>query len=411
MLDDSCCASGSFILPIGQGVRAESTDAQSDDPVCALSGGPLKCAEGPADVFVYPGQLGRGRMALQTTTHPRSWLLLVVGTFLLGLLVALPGGTANAAIAQDDFEACLLEKINNDRASIGAVPLRMATDRVDQVRAWSRWMRYNDFRHMNSAERSPILPAGTYTWAENIAWTSNSNVPDCSQVHTMLMNSSGHRANILSANQRFVALGSYVDGSGWWVTELFFGSSSYDPSCDGRFCDDDSSMFAVEIERLATLGITSGCNPPTNDRFCPKSYVTRGQMAAFLVRTLDLTDRGSVDFTDDNGSVFEADIERLAAAGITKGCNPPANTRFCPDSRVTRQSMAAFLVRALGLTDRGSVDFTDDNGSVFEADIERLATAGITNGCGAPFDNRFCPTAYVTRETMAAFLVRALEYR
>jgi len=31
-----------------------------------------------------------------------------------------------------------------------------------------------------------------------------------------------------------------------------------------------------------------GCNPPTNDRFCPNDYVTRGQMAAFLARGLDL---------------------------------------------------------------------------------------------------------------------------
>jgi hypothetical protein len=71
-------------------------------------------------------------------------------------------------------------------------------------------------------------------------------------------------------------------------------------------------------------------------------------MAAFLVRALGLTDSGSVDFTDDNGSVFEANIEMLAAAGITKGCNPPVNDRFCPNDYVTRGQMAAFLQRALG---------------------------------------------------------------
>ncbi|MDH4117662.1 MAG: hypothetical protein OEW30_09755, partial [Acidimicrobiia bacterium] len=37
-------------------------------------------------------------------------------------------------------------------------------------------------------------------------------------------------------------------------------------------------------------------------------------------------------FSDDEGSVHEGDIEAIAAAGITKGCNPPANDRFCPDS-------------------------------------------------------------------------------
>jgi hypothetical protein len=70
-------------------------------------------------------------------------------------------------------------------------------------------------------------------------------------------------------------------------------------------------------------------------------------MAAFLVRALGLTKGGGTDrFTDDNGSVFETDINRIAKAGITAGCNPPANTRFCPSNRVTRGQMAAFLHRA-----------------------------------------------------------------
>lgn len=52
-------------------------------------------------------------------------------------------------------------------------------------------------------------------------------------------------------------------------------------------------------------------------------------------------------FTDDNGHVFESDIDWLANSGITKGCNPPQNDRFCPDDFVTRGQMAAFLHRAL----------------------------------------------------------------
>jgi predicted phosphohydrolase len=133
-------------------------------------------------------------------------------------------------------------------------------------------------------------------------------------------------------------------------------------------------------------------------------------MAAFLVRALDLTEgAGSDDFTDDDDSIFEADIERLAAAGITKGCNPPSNSRFCPNDSVTRGQMAAFLVRALDLTEgAGSDDFTDDDDSIFEADIERLAAAGITKGCNPPSNSRFCPDSRLTRGQMAAFLRRAI---
>jgi hypothetical protein len=74
-------------------------------------------------------------------------------------------------------------------------------------------------------------------------------------------------------------------------------------------------------------------------------------MAAFLVRALDLQESDpQIDFVDDNDSVFEANIVKLATAGITKGCNPPANDRFCPNDYVTRGQMAAFLRRASGLS-------------------------------------------------------------
>jgi hypothetical protein len=70
-------------------------------------------------------------------------------------------------------------------------------------------------------------------------------------------------------------------------------------------------------------------------------------MAAFLVRAFGYTANGGGNlFTDDNGSIFEADIDRLGTAGVTKGCNPPSNTQFCPENPVTREQMAAFLRRA-----------------------------------------------------------------
>ena len=71
-------------------------------------------------------------------------------------------------------------------------------------------------------------------------------------------------------------------------------------------------------------------------------------MAAFLVRAWGLTDAGPGDwFVDDDRSVFELDIDRLATAGITKGCNPPANDKYCPQRRVTRAETASFIARAL----------------------------------------------------------------
>ena len=176
----------------------------------------------------------------------------------------------------------------------------------------------------------------------------------------------------------------------------------------GSFRDDDGNVHEGSIEAIAAAGITRGCNPPVNDRYCPTATVTRGQMAAFLVRALDLAPAATDYFLDDIGSVFEDDINRLAAAGITRGCNPPDNNRFCPDQQVTREQMAAFLVRAYGLADPGAGDrFIDDDGSQFEDDIERLATAEITLGCNPPSNSRFCPQEPVRRDQMASFLARA----
>ncbi|MCP3997052.1 MAG: hypothetical protein GY722_18610 [bacterium] len=202
------------------------------------------------------------------------------------------------------------------------------------------------------------------------------------------------------------------DDAGSYVIELTVTDStgSVVDSQDLKLLGDIAgSPFVGDIIWLADEGITKGCNPPVNDMFCPNDRVTRGQMAAFLVRFLGLTDDGGGDlFEDDNGSIFESNIDKLATAGITRGCNPgEGNTKFCPNDYVTRGQMAAFLVRAFGLTDNGGGNlFVDDDGTVFESNIDKLATAGITRGCNAA-GNEFCPNSFVTRGQMAAFLHRA----
>lgn len=175
------------------------------------------------------------------------------------------------------------------------------------------------------------------------------------------------------------------------------------------FIDIDTSVHRDDILYIADLGVTKGCNPPDNTLYCPTDPVTRQQMASFLVRALGLPAATEDHFDDDDDSVHQADINALAEAGITRGCNPPDNTLFCPERPVTRGEMAAFLVRAYGYVDDGGGDhFTDDDGSVFQGDIDRLATAGVTKGCNPPDNTRFCPSESVTREQMASFLARAM---
>jgi DNA-binding beta-propeller fold protein YncE len=160
---------------------------------------------------------------------------------------------------------------------------------------------------------------------------------------------------------------------------------------------DASETFWDAIFWLQATGITTGC---ASVLFCPNDFVTRGQMAAFLDRALDLPPGGPSGFVDDGGT-FRQNIWNLRAAGITTGCAPD---RFCTDDFVTRGQMAAFLDRALGLPVGGPSGFVDDGGT-FRQNIWNLRAAGITTGC-AP--DRFCTDDFVTRAQMAAFLERAL---
>ena len=58
------------------------------------------------------------------------------------------------------------------------------------------------------------------------------------------------------------------------------------PASGVRFTDVPTDFWAAAwIEELARQGITSGC---TVNKYCPNSPVTRDQMAVFLVRAFGL---------------------------------------------------------------------------------------------------------------------------
>ena len=153
-----------------------------------------------------------------------------------------------------------------------------------------------------------------------------------------------------SGSARTIRLVGIVDGSRTEKTmtgvelrtALSLRSTTFDIFVSPRFTDVAvSHVFAGEVLGLHEMGITQGC---TATAFCPGRTVTRGEMAAFLVRALGLTSPSDDPFTDDDNNFFESDIEALHASGITEGCTA---TAFCPGRAVTRGEMAAFLVRAL----------------------------------------------------------------
>jgi hypothetical protein len=166
--------------------------------------------------------------------------------------------------------------------------------------------------------------------------------------------------------------------------------------------------FYEEIGKLSAAGVTQGCG---GGNYCPDPAVTREQMAVFLIRALgdfNPPAPGSQRFGDvPSTNPFYAFIEQMAVRGITSGCG---GGNYCPTANVTREQMAAFIIRALhdpGYVPPapGSQRFADVlSSNPFYGHIEEMAVRAITLGCGG---GNYCPTANVTRGQMAAFLVRA----
>jgi hypothetical protein len=188
---------------------------------------------------------------------------------------------------------------------------------------------------------------------------------------------------------------------------------------DGKPCADPPSTSFGDVDPASTharsincavhLSLASGTSATT---FSPAASVTRGQMATFIANAVLAAGAGLPDggdaFGDDDGSVHQAAIDRLARAGIVQGVTA---RRYAPGAEVTREQMATFLVRtaeyiaAEGLPAAPDA-FDDDDGRAHEANINKAAAAGLAAGVG---DRRFAPAAPVRRDQMATFVVRLVE--
>ncbi len=179
----------------------------------------------------------------------------------------------------------------------------------------------------------------------------------------------------------------------------------------GAFADvPPSNPFFDYVETLARTGVTTGCG---NGNFCPYSPVTRAQMAAFLLRAKhgsNYVPPGCTGIFSDVPcpSPFGDWIERLFVEGITTGCGPGT---YCPGDPVTREQMAAFLLRAkygsgyapLACSSSPNPFADVPCPSAWANWIQRLAAEGITSGCAV---GKYCPLDPVVRVQMAVFLTR-----
>ncbi|MDN5344494.1 MAG: N-acetylmuramoyl-L-alanine amidase, partial [Clostridia bacterium] len=111
-------------------------------------------------------------------------------------------------------------------------------------------------------------------------------------------------------------------------------------------------------------------------------------------------------FEDLRGHWAQGDIEYMAAKYLAQGT---AAATFNPDGEITRAEFTTMLARALNIKDYpgGEGGFSDvPPGAWYGGSMTAAFRAGLVEGVGA---GRFAPAAPVTREEMAALLVRALE--
>jgi uncharacterized protein YkwD len=297
--------------------------------------------------------------------------------------------------------------VNRYRADAGVPPVslhsvidRISVERADQLAA-ARALGHDMTYIKNRLSQEGIC------WeqlGEIVAWnTVSSTYERIERFVYQWYNSDGHRKIMLGAGYTHAG-GSWTTGSdGRHYAAMIFvkicGATSTSTSSD-PFTDIADSKFRNDIIWIADEGITTGC---TDTKYCPKGHVLRDQMATFLRRAMSLGSASKTYFTDTASNKHKDSIDRVAEAGVTRGCD---TKRYCPSGKVTRAQMASFLARALNLPPASKDYFRDDNGSIHEDAINRLAAAGITRGCDA---GKFCPGGIVNREQMAAFLRRAFE--
>lgn len=179
-----------------------------------------------------------------------------------------------------------------------------------------------------------------------------------------------------------------------------------------QFADVTPDNFAFDgASQMRTRALTDGC--ATNPlRFCPGAYVTRGQIAVFVIRAALGTDEFEFPSEPYFADVppthpFFKWIQKFRELGYTNGCS---DTGFCPGDYATREQIAVFLIRLrLG----PGVEFEFPAGAIFpdvpDANIffrwiQKLSELQITGGCGG---GNYCPKNKVTRAQMALFIIRA----
>jgi hypothetical protein len=156
-----------------------------------------------------------------------------------------------------------------------------------------------------------------------------------------------------------------------------------------------------------TAGAGAGGNGTVTFDVGSHTDASNPRTGTITIAGMDFTVKQGAAFLDvPQSHPFYLEIGKLSANGVTLGCD---SANYCPDLTVTRQQMAAFIIRGLGDFNppppplQRFIDVPPSNS--FYAFIDQMALRQITLGCTP---NMYCPIDPVLRDQMAAFIIRAL---
>lgn len=172
----------------------------------------------------------------------------------------------------------------------------------------------------------------------------------------------------------------------------------------------DGSTHRLAIDCVVWWSVAFGTSSTT---YGPNANLTREEMAAFVARAMraagyDLPTRPRDAFDDTGASPYKHAINQIAEVGVVRGF--PDGT-YRPRATVSRAQMATYLVNlyeeTTGETLTASRDyFDDDDGTIHEPNINKIAEADITQGTAA---RTYSPSLAVRRGQIGSFLARVLD--
>ena len=156
-------------------------------------------------------------------TRPSVKVLVALALAVASLGIAAPASAATLSVSQ--YESQIATLVNQARASAGLKAVTVDASISSVARTWSGKMASTG-SFMHNPSYAAQFPSGWTAAAENIAYGAiTSGQYPASTIHTNLMNSSGHRANILNASTTHLGVGvAFVSRNGYnyvYVTEDF----------------------------------------------------------------------------------------------------------------------------------------------------------------------------------------------